>query len=122
MARRASFEPKREGARRRARGAGAQDAERIPRAAIQAAIAKSTLSESNGAVFSASRDNNAQFLVNRRTAARALVSACAVPMQPGNVLRAAACVGHEVAPTSGAPLVYIVIKVRSAAYFSRESR
>ncbi len=137
------------------RASWAQDVDRLPNAAIRAAIAQSARSGGSGVAFSTSNDNAAQFLLNRRTTPSAIEMHCAwddlvivkegsgtlrssrkfrglfryatwewrakelavareVPMEAGDVLRVASGVGHQVVPTSTVPLVYLVIKVRSA--------
>lgn len=55
----------------------AQDVDRVTDASIKAAIAQTSRSGSVGVAFTASRDNAAQFILNRRTSSSAVEMHCA---------------------------------------------
>ena len=132
----------------------AQRVDRISAADMQEALLESTGSGSRGGVFRASRDNHAQYLLNRRTDASVielhcawddllvvrsgagvvqhgsklrgleryganewraaeLVSPAETSLAAGDVVRIPAGEAHRIKPLGDAPLVYLVVKVRS---------
>ncbi|MGQ0764689.1 MAG: hypothetical protein ACT4OZ_03380 [Gemmatimonadota bacterium] len=127
---------------------------RISAAAMAAALTKSDESDSRGGLFTASADQNALFILNRRTGASAIELHCAwddvlfvrsgagvmhhgrklrglkrygysewrateivtpteVNISAGDVIRVPAGEAHTILPLGDAPLVYLVVKMRS---------
>jgi hypothetical protein len=132
----------------------AQGVNRIADADMRAALKASDESDSRGGLFNVARDNNAQFVLNRRIAPSALELHCfwddllvvrsglgvlrhgrkvrglvrygagewrgtsladanEVTVASGDVIRVPAGEAHSIAPLGEAPLVYLVVKVRS---------
>lgn len=131
-----------------------QGISRISAAEMQAALQQSGETDSRGGLFRAAPDNNAQFILNRRTTVSAIEVHCAwddllivrsgagllrhgrklrglsrygsrewrakeivtpaeANLASGDVVRIPAGEAHTIAPLGDAPLVYLVVKVRS---------
>lgn len=127
---------------------------RISAAEMQAVLQQSDDSDSRGGLFRAAGDNNAQFVLNRRTTVSAIEVHCAwddlllvrsgagllrhgrklrgltrygsrewrakeivtpneANLASGDVVRIPAGEAHTIRPLGDAPLVYLVVKVRS---------
>ncbi len=132
----------------------AQGVDRVSASDMQNALVRSLESGSRGGVFRASRDNNAQYLMNRRDEASVIELHCgwddvlfirsgagelehgrklrgltrygasewratqivtpdSTPLAAGDVVRIPAGEAHRIRPLGDAPLVYLVVKMRS---------